>query len=85
MRASPLWTLQRLCFEPDVAADTSDRGENRDPGQANRKKGKWLLTREMQAVCDPAQYLALGRDLSLVQTNELSAKKPDKIHPASTG
>ena len=37
-RASPLWTLQRLCFEPDVAADTSDRGENRDPGQANKKK-----------------------------------------------
>jgi hypothetical protein len=38
MRASPLWTLQRLCFEPDVAADTSDRGENRDPGQANKRK-----------------------------------------------
>ena len=30
--ASPLWTLQRLRFEPDVAADPSDRGENRDPG-----------------------------------------------------
>ena len=38
LRASPLWTLQRLCFEPDVAADTSDRGENHDPGQANKKK-----------------------------------------------
>jgi hypothetical protein len=32
--ASPLWTLQRLCFGPDVAADPSDRGENRDPGIA---------------------------------------------------
>ena len=32
--ASPLWTLQRLCFEPDVAADPSDRGENRDPDTA---------------------------------------------------
>ena len=36
-RAGPLWTLQRLCFEPDVAADASDRGENHDPGQANEK------------------------------------------------
>ena len=35
--ASPLWTLQRLCFEPDVAADPSDRGENRDPGKARGK------------------------------------------------
>jgi hypothetical protein len=26
--------LQHLCFEPDVAADPSDRGENRDPGTA---------------------------------------------------
>jgi hypothetical protein len=25
--------LQRLRFEPDVAADPSDRGENRDPGR----------------------------------------------------
>jgi hypothetical protein len=24
-----LWTLQHLCFGPDVAADYSDRGENR--------------------------------------------------------
>jgi hypothetical protein len=36
--ASPLWTLQRLRFGPDVAADTSDRGENRDPDAANREK-----------------------------------------------
>jgi transposase len=32
--ASPLWTLQRLCFGPDVAAAYADRGENRDPGKA---------------------------------------------------
>ena len=36
--ASPLWTLQRLCFEPDVAAGISDRGENRDPGQQRKRK-----------------------------------------------
>jgi hypothetical protein len=32
--ASSLWTLQRLYFEPDVAAKLLDRGENRDPGPA---------------------------------------------------
>jgi hypothetical protein len=32
--ASSLWTLQRLYFEPDVAAKLFDRGENRDPGRA---------------------------------------------------
>ena len=42
--ASPLWTLQRLCFEPDVAADPSDRGENRDPDSATETI-KRLLTR----------------------------------------
>jgi hypothetical protein len=31
---SSLWTLQRLCFEPDVAAKLFDREENRDPGLA---------------------------------------------------
>ena len=35
--ASSLWTLQRLCFGPDVAADYSDRGENRDPGRRQEK------------------------------------------------
>jgi hypothetical protein len=25
--------LQHLCFGPNVAADYSDRGENRDPGR----------------------------------------------------
>jgi hypothetical protein len=39
--ASPLWTLQRLCFGPDVAADLSDRGENRDPGTATMKQAKF--------------------------------------------
>jgi transcriptional regulator with XRE-family HTH domain len=32
-----LWTLRRPCFEPDVAADYSDREENRDLGWATRK------------------------------------------------
>jgi hypothetical protein len=32
-RASSLWTLQRSCFVPDVAADYFDRGENREPGR----------------------------------------------------
>jgi hypothetical protein len=35
--ASSLWTLQHLCFGPDVAADYSDREENRDPGQQQKK------------------------------------------------
>jgi len=44
--ASPLWTLQRLCFGPDVAADLSDRGENRDPGTATAKvKGLLAVSR----------------------------------------
>jgi hypothetical protein len=34
---SPVWTLQRPHFEPDVAAETSDRGENRDPGKATKR------------------------------------------------
>jgi hypothetical protein len=34
MHVSSLWTLQRLCFEPDVAANSFDREENRDPGLA---------------------------------------------------
>ena len=46
-RARPLWTLQRLCFEPDVAADPSDRGENRDPGTATEAI-KMHLTVETQ-------------------------------------
>ena len=50
--ASPLWTLQRLCFEPDVAADVSDRGENRDPDTATRAN-KNLLTREARLENGP--------------------------------
>ena len=50
-RASPLWTLQRLCFGPDVAADPSDRGENRDPGTATRRKK--LLTKEARLENGP--------------------------------
>jgi hypothetical protein len=50
--ASPLWTLQRLCFEPDVAADFSDRGENRDLGTATEAI-KIQLTREMRLENGP--------------------------------
>ena len=57
--ASPLWTLQRLCFGPDVAADTSDRGENRDPGTAT----KMQLTREARlenAPCGAREKERMG-------------------------
>jgi len=40
--AGPLWTLQRSCFEPDVAVYYFDRGENRAPGAAIER----LLTTE---------------------------------------
>ena len=50
--ASPLWTLQRLCFEPDVAADPSDRGENRDPGTAT-EAFKIQLTEETRLENGP--------------------------------
>ena len=49
---SPLWTLQRLCFGPDVAAACADRGENRDPGTAAGRSKK-LLTREMRLENGP--------------------------------
>ncbi len=42
---SPLWTLQRLGFEPDVAAASADRGENHDPGAATKEN---KLTTEMR-------------------------------------
>ena len=53
--ASPLWTLQRLCFEPDVAADFSDRGENRD-----NRNSKIRLTKEMRLENAPFQAKAGG-------------------------
>jgi hypothetical protein len=37
---SPLWTLQRLCFGPDVAAASADREENRDPGTVTTAASK---------------------------------------------
>jgi hypothetical protein len=51
--ASPLWTLQRLCFGPDVAADPSDRGENHDPGTATKGR-KRLLTKEARLENGPS-------------------------------
>ena len=72
-RARPLWTLQRLCFEPDVAADPSDRGENRDPGTATEAI-KMHLTVETQLENAPLQArenvgiaVARGRMLSSVR------------------
>jgi len=54
---SPLWTLQRLCFGPDVAAAYVDRGENRDPGKAIAKRKK-QLTQEARLENDlPASVL----------------------------
>ena len=38
--ASPLWTLQRLCFGADVAAAYADRVENRDPAKATTTSKK---------------------------------------------
>ena len=58
--ASPLWTLQRLCFEPDVAADPSDRGENRDPGTAT-EENKRLLTKEARLENGPRLRRVLRR------------------------
>jgi len=48
LHASSLWTLRRLCFGPNVAADYSDRGENRDPGR-NKKS----LTKEARLENGP--------------------------------
>lgn len=44
--ASSLWTLQHLCFGPDVAADYSDREENRDPGSNKKTIDKGDAIRE---------------------------------------
>jgi hypothetical protein len=72
-RARPLWTLQRLCFEPDVAADPSDRGENRHPGTATEAI-KMHLTVETQLENAPSQarenvgiVVACGRMLPSVR------------------
>jgi hypothetical protein len=47
--ASSLWTLQHLRFGPDVAADYSDREENRDPGRRQEKS----LTKETRLENGP--------------------------------
>jgi len=54
LHVSPLWTLQRLCFGPDVAAADADRGENRDPGTATpAAASKKQLTREARLENGP--------------------------------
>jgi hypothetical protein len=45
-----MWTLQHLCFGPDVAADYSDREENRDSGHQQKN----FLTREARIENGPA-------------------------------
>ena len=50
--ASPLWTLQRPRFEPDVATGLSDRGENREPGAATEAI-RMQLTTEMRLENGP--------------------------------
>jgi transposase len=68
---SPLWTLQRLCFEPDVAADPSDRGENRDPGTATEAIKK-LLTRRTRL--ENAPHPASDPDESTRTTSRTSGR-----------
>ena len=60
--ASSLWTLQRLRFEPDVAADDPDREENHDPGQAAERHRLGLT---MEARLENGSGLA--RDLFTLQ------------------
>ena len=57
MYASSLWTLQHLCFGPDVAADYSDRGENRDPGRRQEKS----LTKEKRLENGPLLARLFGQ------------------------
>ena len=57
MYASSLWTLQHLCFGPDVAADYSDRGENRDPGRRQKSIDKGEAIRERPSMA--STFLAL--------------------------
>jgi hypothetical protein len=45
--------LRRPYFEPDVAANAFDRGENRDPGKATKRR-KRLLTKEARLENDPS-------------------------------
>src|SRR5215469_17411019 len=51
--------LQRPRFEPDVAADLSDRGENRDPGAATEAITQ--LTTEVRLENAPFQARSAGR------------------------
>ena len=57
---SSLWTLQRLCFGPDVAAAYADRGENRDPGKATGRS-KRPLTKEARLENGPSGSRASKR------------------------
>ena len=82
--ARPLWTLQRPRFEPDVAADLSDREENRDPGAATEAT-KTQLTTEMLEN-DPVKaraiwYVRRGRARSCVRPTlrGLMTAGPDAI------
>ncbi len=63
---SPLWTLQRLCFGPDVAATDVDRGENRDLGKAITEANKKQLTEEARLENGPLDARVEGDDLGSI-------------------
>ena len=75
---SPLWTLQRLCFGPNVAAANADRAENRDPGMATTTEmGKTQLTREARlenGACLGKTFLTIPVRLGCSRVSGLSAR-----------
>ena len=79
--ASPLWTLQRLCFEPDVAADPSDRGENRDPDTATQAN-KNVLTKEARLENGPSgareKMRRLTGESTAIMCPALSTRRDDR-------
>ena len=79
--ASPLWTLQRLCFEPDVAADPSDRGENRDPDTATQAKknlvDKGGAIRERPLGCKRKMRRLTGESIAIM-CPALSTRRSDR-------
>jgi hypothetical protein len=54
--ASPLRTLQRLCFEPDIAADPSDRRLDRSRSRPLHPR----MLHGLEALMPPAQKPSLG-------------------------
>ena len=66
---SPVWTLRRPHFEPDVAAETFDRrGENHDSRTAPKRR-KTQLTKEARLENGPG----IGKCSLLCQSASCSA------------